>query len=82
VVQNLEAGDTIVVGEGRAEIYADASADGVILDSLGSGVELEVIDPGGDFESYPVVVDGHDWVRVRAADGLVGWVMTDQVEAQ
>ena len=41
--------------------------------------------PGDDFNERGDVREllvKHGWVRVRAADGLVGWVMTDQVEAQ
>lgn len=73
----------IVAGSGqRVAIHADASLDATVLDSYGSGVPLEVLPPSGDYTTYPVEVDGHGWVRVRAADGLVGWVMTDQVEAQ
>ena len=78
----LAAGDMVGAVEGRVEIYADASLDALVLDSFGTGVELEVLDPSGDYETYPVEVDGHGWARVRAADGLVGWVMTDQVEVQ
>jgi len=43
---------------------------------------LEVLDPDGDVDSYPVVIDGQSWLRVRAADGLVGWVKAQQVEVQ
>lgn len=78
----LAAGDMVGAVDGRVEIYADASLDALVLDSFGTGVELEVLDPSGDYETYPVVVDGHGWARVRAADGLVGWVMTDRVEVQ
>ncbi len=82
VVRVFQSGETVVASEGRVEVHADASVGALVLDTFGTGVVLEVLDVGGDFESYPVEMDGHGWVRVRAADGLVGWVMTDQVEAQ
>jgi SH3-like domain-containing protein len=75
-------GDTVAASGGRVELYADASQESIVLDTLGAGVMLEVLDVNGDFEGYPVEVEGHGWARVRAADGLVGWVMTDQVEVQ
>ena len=78
----FEVGDNVTARAGRVEVHADAAADALTLDSFGAGIPLEVLPPSGDFTAYPVEVDGHGWVRVRAADGLVGWVMTDQVEAQ
>jgi hypothetical protein len=77
------APDDQVVGlEGRLTVFAQASADAPVLDSVGAGVPLTVLEPGGDYTSYPVIIDGHGWVRVRAADGLVGWVMTDTLVLQ
>lgn len=73
-------GDSVVATVGRVEIHADASQESMVLDSFGPGVVLDVIDPSGDYVEYPVRVEGFGWVRVRAADGLVGWVQTDQVE--
>ena len=66
----------------RVPVYADATLDATVLDSYRAGVEFQVLPPGGDYSSYPVEVDGHGWARIRAADGLVGWVMTDQLEVQ
>jgi hypothetical protein len=82
VSQVFDTGDMVVASNGRVEVHADASQGALILDSVGNGAVLEVLDPSGDYAGYPVEVDGHGWVRVRAEDGLVGWVMTDQVEAQ
>lgn len=81
-MQVFEPGDIVQASQGRVEIHADASSDSMVLDSYGPVVALEVVDPSGDYSGYPVEADGHGWVRVRATDGLVGWVMTDQVEAQ
>jgi hypothetical protein len=48
-----------------------------VLDSIAEGSILTVMEPGGDFASYPVEQEGQSWVRVRAADGLVGWTPTE-----
>lgn len=80
--QVFDVGESVAASAGRVEIHADATMDALTLDTVGPGVPLEVMPPSGDFVEYPVIADGHGWVRVRAADGLVGWVMTDQVEAQ
>ena len=82
VMRVFAPGDLVVASGGRVDIHADAALDSIVLDSFGTGATLEVLDVSGDFASYPVEVDGHGWARVRAADGLVGWVMTDQVEVQ
>lgn len=66
-------GETVQNRGGTVTIYAEPSADGLILDQYAAGVLLTVLEPGGDFNGYPVEVAGEPWVRVRAADGLVGW---------
>ena len=73
-------GDQVASRAGRLTLYAGVATDAPVLDSYGAGVALTVIEPTGDYSGYPVVADGHGWVRVRAADGLVGWVMTDTLE--
>lgn len=78
----FEVGEIVAGTDQRVTVYADASLSAIVMDSYGTGVALEVLPPSGNYATYPVEADGHGWVRVRAADGLVGWVMTDQVEAQ
>lgn len=58
---------------GDVLVYAEPSLESQVLDSYAAGVTLTVLEPGDDFIAYPVEVDGQGWVRVRAADGLVGW---------
>lgn len=58
---------------GDVLVYAEPSLEAQVLDSYAAGVALTVLEPGGDFTAYPVEVEGQGWVRVRAADGLVGW---------
>lgn len=75
-------GDLLIADATSVAIHADAASESLVLNSFGLGFVVEVIEPSGDYAEYPVLVDGYGWVRVRAADGLVGWVRTDQVEAQ
>jgi hypothetical protein len=62
-------------------IYADADPAAPVLAEYAAGAAFVVLDPGGDYGAYPVEVDGVPWYRVRAEDGLVGWVRGDQVQA-
>jgi hypothetical protein len=39
------------------------------------GSIFKVMEPDGDFPSPVVLQDGEAWVRVRAEDGLAGWVL-------
>lgn len=40
-----------------------------------------VVEPDRNHPAYPVVLDGIEWVRVQAADGLVGWVKVSELRA-
>lgn len=75
-------GDVVVSAGGRVAVYADALNGAALLDTYGAGVPLTVIEPSGDVGDYPVVVDGVSWLRVRAQDGLVGWVQSHTVVTQ
>jgi len=80
--QHFAVGDKVVPNSGRLELYADAAPDAMVLDSYGPSAVLEVLDSDEDNGAYPVVVDGESWLRVRAADGLVGWVKANEVKGQ
>jgi hypothetical protein len=60
-------------------IYADADPTAPVLAEYAAGAAFVVLDPGGDYGAYPVEVDGTPWYRVRAEDGLAGWVLGDKV---
>lgn len=66
-------GATVQNRAGTIVIYAEPNTEGLVLDQYAAGVMLTVLEPGGDFAGYPVEAAGAAWVRVRAADGLVGW---------
>jgi hypothetical protein len=69
----LDAG-TVITATGRVAIYADADPAAARFGQYEAGTVLTVVEAGGDYTAYPVVVDGRRWYRVRAPDGLVGWV--------
>ena len=61
-------------------LYADADPNAAVLEAAAVLAGLTVVEPSGDFEDYPILRFGHNWARVRAADGLVGWVIIDNLE--
>ena len=72
-----------VVGQARVLILrVAASPSSSIMDTYGIGAEFEVLEPTDGTESYPVLVNGVAWIRVRAEDGLVGWVGVDDVQVE
>lgn len=55
-------------------LYAFAGADAPVMAIYDAGSSFAVIEPDLEYTAYPVVVEDVSWVRVRAADGLAGWV--------
>lgn len=74
-------GDAVITPGTRLTLYADATLDATVLDAIAPNTTLTVLEPSGDFTAYPVLRDGHNWVRVRAVDGLAGWIVADNVLA-
>jgi hypothetical protein len=74
-------GDVVITPGTRLTLYADATLDATVLDAIAPSTTLTVLEPSGDFTAYPVLRDGHNWVRVRAVDGLAGWIVADSVLA-
>ncbi len=68
------AAGQVVTGAQALAVYPDAAAGGPVLEVYEGGAAFTVLEPGLDKSAYPVVADGASWVRVRAGDGLAGWV--------
>ena len=60
-------------------VYGDSRTDALVLDVYQDGAAFEIMAPGADVADYPVKSDGRTWYRVRASDGLVGWVSVDRL---
>jgi hypothetical protein len=73
----LVPGQVVTGREGSVRLYADATTSAPFLDSYGRATTFTVLEPSGEYDQYPVQQDERTWVRVRAADGLVGWAATD-----
>ncbi len=80
----LQPGQRVVVGNTDGDGIRLRNAPG--LNSLTLEIYLDgraflVLEPGSEFTSYPVEVDGYRWYRVQVADDpadqLVGWVAGD-----
>lgn len=66
--------------DGRGtRVYAVPSRSGLVMDLYRDGAAFVVLDPAARAESYPVEAEGFTWYRVRASDGLVGWVVVDRL---
>lgn len=71
---------TEVQARGQVRLYAAAEPETITLAEYEAGDRFTIMGPPGDLLVYPVELSGVRWYRVRAFDGLVGWVMADGIE--
>lgn len=64
----------VVVVADSARLYTDADRNAVVMNQYGAGASFTILEPSGDYDAYPVDVAGEGWYRLRAEDGLVGWL--------
>lgn len=64
---------------GMLRLYAAPDPTAATLDEYVAGATFTIIASPDDLGPYPVELNGVRWYRVRAADGLVGWVMADGI---
>jgi hypothetical protein len=74
------AGDTVVARD-ILRIYPEANPRAQAMGEYRAPATFVVIEPGSDYDGYPVEVAMVRWYRVRAEDGLVGWAMADGLAA-
>lgn len=63
-----------VVARVPMPVFAEPDLQAPRFSQYAAGSRFTVVEPDGDFAAYPVEVQGRRWYRVRAEDGLVGWV--------
>lgn len=72
-VRSFAAGQVVTAAQALA-LFPDAAAGLPVLEVYDGGAAFTVLEPGLDKSVYPIVADGASWVRVRAGDGLAGWI--------
>lgn len=60
----------------------DASPSAGVMETYATGAAFDVLEPVDPFDSYPVNVGDIAWLRVRAEDGLVGWINASHVSIE
>lgn len=63
-----------VTASAAVRLYAAPDTSLPALASYPAGAQFMIVAPDGEFPEYPVQVLDAPWYRVRAEDGLVGWV--------
>lgn len=70
--QVLQAAETLL-------LYADADRGAAVMNQYAAATEFTVLEPSGNYSTYPVLQAEAEWYRLRAADGLVGWATAERL---
>lgn len=78
----LGVGQEVVVGNTNGagiRLRGEPGLAGLTLEIYGEGAPFVVLDPGSEYATYPVEIDGYVWYRIRAQDEteVVGWAVGD-----
>jgi|GEM_PF-2300033 len=80
---NLTVVDAAAESEDEGlRLYAMASLDAPTREVYNPGDSFRLVEPGSDFERYPVEVDGISWMRIRDENGLLGWADSSLLTAK
>lgn len=76
----LQPGQLVIaVNPEGLTLQADASTSAASMEHYRPGTAFTVLEPNGDYATYPVQQDSHTWYRFQASDGLVGWAMIEAI---
>ena len=76
----LQPGQLVVaVNPEGLTLQTDAAVSAASMERYRPGTAFTVLEPNGDYATYPVQQDGHTWYRFQASDGLVGWAMIEAI---
>ena len=75
---SLQPGQTVAAsGADGLRMYTEPQLGSPVMDVYGEGALFTIVEPSGEYGTYPVVDNEREWYRLRAADGLVGWAILD-----
>lgn len=69
----------LFVAVDTVRLYADANRQAVVMNQYSASSLFTLLEPSGDYLTYPVTAEGADWLRLRADDGLVGWLPANEL---
>jgi hypothetical protein len=78
-VVTLSVGETFTTAL-PVRVYAMPGEESPAIALYNQGTAFIVIEPDLEHLDYPVLVEGQAWLRVRAEDGLAGWVLAGVTE--